>query len=168
MTSIAKAIALKSYSKTGREYSRQFTGVIYDLASKTIINPKTTNVHGWIWSSGTLCASQHCINTLASCPIPDTVGQMRSFVGAYKVLSCVLPGCSSLFTQLDNIIAGLHAQETIAWTDKLRSSFASAQQALSTGTLNRHSQPVAQLPYPGQVLFGDTTFKTATRIFVLR
>jgi len=33
-TSTAEAIALKSYSKTGREYSRHFTGVICDYRHK--------------------------------------------------------------------------------------------------------------------------------------
>ena len=65
-------------------------------ASKTIINPKSTTILGWIWSSGTLTASSHRVNTLASCPEPDTVGRMRSFVGAYKVLSRVIPRCSTM------------------------------------------------------------------------
>lgn len=86
---------------------------------RAIINPKTTTVLVWIWSSGTLCASQHRVNTLASCPTPDSVGQMRSFAGAYKVLSRVLPGCSSLLAPLDNVTAGRQSQEAIAWTDEL-------------------------------------------------
>jgi len=114
-------------------------------ASKTIINPKTTTVLGWIWSSGTLCASQHRVNTLSSCPAPDAVGQMRSFVGAYKVLSRVLPGCSSLLAPLDNVTVGRQSQETIAWTDELRSSFASAQQALSTCRTITLPRPTDQL-----------------------
>jgi len=89
------------------------------LASKTIISPKTTTVLGWIWSSGTPCANQHSVNTLASCPTPDSVGQMRSFVGAYKVLSRLLPGCSSLLAPLDNVTAGRQSQDAIAWTDEL-------------------------------------------------
>ena len=64
-------------------------------ASKTVINPKSTTILGWIWSAGTLTASPHHVNTLASCPEPDTVGRMRSFVGAYKVLSRVIPRCSA-------------------------------------------------------------------------
>ncbi|EDO33090.1 predicted protein [Nematostella vectensis] len=53
-------------------------------ASKTIINPKTTTILGWIWSAGTLKASPHRVATLAQCPTPTTVGLMRSFIGAYK------------------------------------------------------------------------------------
>ena len=64
-------------------------------ASKTVINPKSTTILGWIWSAGTLTACPHRVNTLASCPEPDTVGRMRSFVGAYKDLSRVIPRCSA-------------------------------------------------------------------------
>ena len=71
-------------------------------ASKTIISPQSTMELGWIWNSGTLCASPHRISTLSSCPAPETVGRMRSFIGAFKVLSCVIPGCSSLLAPLDD------------------------------------------------------------------
>ena len=70
----------------------------YDLrlsASKTIVNPQSTTILGWIWNSGTLSVSPHRIATLASCPEPDTVTRMRSFIGAFKVLSRVIPKCWS-------------------------------------------------------------------------
>ena len=60
-------------------------------ASKTVVNPTSTTILGWIWRSGTLQASPHRIATLASCPAPETVARMRSFIGAYKVLARVLP-----------------------------------------------------------------------------
>ena len=60
-------------------------------ASKTVINPSSTTILGWIWSRGTLKASPHRIATLASCSPPTTVGQMRSFIGAFKVLSVCSP-----------------------------------------------------------------------------
>ena len=37
-------------------------------ASKTIINPQSTTILGWVWNSGTLSASPHRIAALASCP----------------------------------------------------------------------------------------------------
>ena len=42
-------------------------------ASKTIINPQSTTVLGWIWSTGPLKASPHHIAMLASPPAPKTV-----------------------------------------------------------------------------------------------
>jgi len=99
-------------------------------ASKTVINPKETTILGWIWSSGTLTASPHRVNTLSSCPAPNTVGQMRSFIGAYKVLSRVIPQCSNHLAPLDDAIAGRQSQETILWTDDLTCALQKSQHAL--------------------------------------
>ena len=75
-------------------------------ASKTVVNPTSTTILGWIWRSGTLQASPHRITTLASCPAPETVARMRSFIGAYKVLARVLPNCSRFMAPLNDIVAG--------------------------------------------------------------
>ena len=75
-------------------------------AHKTIICPKTTTILGWIWSASSLSASPHRLNTLATYREPSTVGQMRSFIGAYKVLSRVIPRCSSYLTPLEAVTAG--------------------------------------------------------------
>ena len=61
--------------------------------TKTVICPKTTSVLGWIWSQGRLLANPHRIAVLATCPPHSTVKGLRSFIGAYKVLSRVLPNC---------------------------------------------------------------------------
>ena len=42
-------------------------------ASIMIVNRQCTTILGWVWNSGTLSASPHCIITLASYPEPDTV-----------------------------------------------------------------------------------------------
>ena len=44
--------------------------------------------------------SPHCIAVLTSCPPPQSVQGLRSFIGAYKVLSCVLPNRSDLVDPL--------------------------------------------------------------------
>ena len=64
-------------------------------ASKTVICPKTTSILGWIWSQGRLSANPHRIAALASCLPPPSVKGLRSFIGAYKFLSHVLPNCST-------------------------------------------------------------------------
>ena len=43
-------------------------------ALKTIISPKTTTILGWIYTAGSLSASPHHLNTLATYPEPSTVG----------------------------------------------------------------------------------------------
>ena len=115
-------------------------------AHKTIISPKTTTILGWIWTAGSLSASPHRLNTLATYPEPSTVGRLRSFIGAYKVLSRVIPRCSSYLIPLDAVTAGRPSQESISWTDDLRAAFRSAQSALSSAL-------TITLPRPGDQLW---------------
>ena len=112
---------------------------------KTIISPKTTTILGWIWSAGSLSASSHRLNTLATYPEPSTIGRMRSFIGAYKVLSRVLPGCSSYLTPMDAVTAGRSSQESINWTDDLRTAFRCAQTALLSALTITLPRPEDQL-----------------------
>jgi hypothetical protein len=95
-------------------------------ALKTVINPKSTTILGWIWNSGTLSASPHRIATLSSCQKPETVYRLRSFIGAFEVLSRVIPGCSSLLSKLDDAVAGRQSKEQIQWTDELHTVFCRA------------------------------------------
>ena len=57
---------------------------------------------------------------------------MRSFVGAYKVLSSMIVQCSAYLVPLDEETAGCQSQEPISWTDELCGSFHKAQLALSS------------------------------------
>ena len=75
-------------------------------ASQTIINPKSTNILGWVWTQGYLSASPHSVCSISTCKRPTTVTQLRSFVGAYKVLSRVIPMCAEVMAPLDGLTAG--------------------------------------------------------------
>ena len=55
---------------------------------------------------------------------------MRSFVGAYKVLSRVLRGYADLLHPLDQATAGKQSKDTIIWSDELLNAFRQAQAAL--------------------------------------
>jgi len=114
-------------------------------AHKTVICPKVTTILGWLWSQGTLKASPHRIAALSAVDPPSTVHGLRSFIGAYKVLSRVLHGYADLLQPLDNLVAGRQSRETITWTDELRSNFIQAQHALAdtkTITLPRPSDEI--------------------------
>ena len=58
-------------------------------AVKAIICPRSTTVLGWTWHNVTLSASPHKVASLSAVEPPSTVQALRSFVGAYKVLSRV-------------------------------------------------------------------------------
>ncbi|CAC5394087.1 unnamed protein product [Mytilus coruscus] len=114
-------------------------------ATKTIIAPKQATILGWIWELGSIRACPHCIATLSSCQPPKTVCALRSFVGAYKVLSRVIKNSSGLLSLLKNAVAGCESKDTILRTDELNSAFTSAQNALSTNRLIALPRPTDQL-----------------------
>ena len=114
-------------------------------ASKTIICPSSTMILGWIWSEGTLRACAHRIATLQSCSAPETVRGLRSFIGAYKVLARVVPGCATLLAPLDEAAAGKQSQDPLVWSDELRYAFTQAQKHLSSSTTVVIPKPQDQL-----------------------
>jgi hypothetical protein len=70
---------------------------------------------------------------------------LRSFIGAYKVLARVIPGCAGLLAPLDSIQAGQVSQDHIQWTDSNRAAFTKAQTSLGsckTITLPRREDQV--------------------------
>ena len=86
-------------------------------------------------------SSPHRLNTLATYPEPNTVARLRPFIGAYKVLSRVIPRCSSYLAPLVAVTAGRSSQESINWTDDLRAAFRSAQNALSLHSPSHYPDP---------------------------
>ena len=82
------------------------SGLRLSATKTTILCPTKTMILGWVWNLGTIEASPHRIATLASCDMPVTVKAMRSFVGAYKMLARVVPGCSALLAPFDSVTGG--------------------------------------------------------------
>lgn len=110
-------------------------------ALKTVIAPRKTTILGWIWQQRTLSASPHRRATLASSEKPTNVKTMRSFLGSYKVLSRVMPGCSSFLAPLEEAIGGMDSKEVISWSDELVLAFQRAQQALQDTKPTQISHP---------------------------
>lgn len=114
-------------------------------ATKTTVAPVQTTILGWVWRQGTIQASPHRVSALASCPAPKTVTGLRSFIGAYKVLSRVLKDCASVLAPLDDAIAGRESKDIIHWSEELLSAFKRAQNALSSHHAITLPQPEDQL-----------------------
>ena len=105
-----------------------------------------TTILGWIWAKGNISASSHHITILSSCPPPPTVKGVRSFIGAYKILSRVIPNCAQVLSPLYQIVAGRTSYEKIIWSDTLLTSFTHAQDGL------KHHKSVV-LPKPSDQLW---------------
>ena len=101
-------------------------------ASKTVIAPKSTIILGWTWCAGTLTASPHRIAALSVTPPPSTVKGLRSYIGAYKVLSRVLKGYADLLHPLEAAVAGKQSRDLVSWSDDLLDSFNNSRRALAT------------------------------------
>ena len=95
-------------------------------AGKTKIAPVSTVILGWVWRQGTLSASPHRIATLSSCTKHVTTKDMRSFLGAYKVLARVLPKCAHILAPLEEAITGQQSKDPILWSQELTQSFEQA------------------------------------------
>ena len=111
-------------------------------ATKTVVFPQSTVVLGWIWSSGTIQASPHRVSALSIAEPPQTVRALRSFIGAYKVLSRVIKGYADLLHPLDQVVAGRNSSEKIEWSDELLHQFKKLQESLKDCkiiTLPRHN-----------------------------
>ena len=115
-------------------------------ARKSIICPKSANILGWIWSNGTIAASPHRIASLSAVSPPSTVQKLRSFIGAYKVLSRVLKGYATYLQPLEKVVAGRSSHEKITWSDELYQQFKTAQESL------HHTKEIT-LPIPTDTLW---------------
>ena len=98
--------------------------------SKTICCPTTTEVLGWQWKQGTLQATSHRLNTLAACNQPQTITQLRSFIGSYKFLSKVIPKHSDMLAPLDKICATGSPKDKVIWSEELEDVFRKAKEHL--------------------------------------
>ena len=99
-------------------------------APKTVIIPITTTVLGWIWTNRKLSASEHHTAALSKCDMPKTVKSLRSYIGAYKVISRVLPHCSQYLAPLDDLTAGKQSADLVSWSPETLTAFKKSQEHL--------------------------------------
>ena len=90
-----------------------------------------STILGWIWSQGSLSQSPHRITALATCRPAESLKGLRSFIGAYKVLSRVLPHCSQLVDPFESALGNLQSHDQVKWDECLRQRFNAAQDALN-------------------------------------
>ena len=114
-------------------------------ADKTVICPTTTKIVGWIWKNGKLEVDPNKTNPLTVCKRLENVKQMRSFLGAFRVVTCCIPSYSTYLSKLEDAIAGKDSTDKVVWNDDLSMAFKSAQSVLkNTKTIT--------LPHPDDQL----------------
>ena len=126
---------LLSVFKTWEIVLRRFQQANLRLSGpKTIIFPASTCILGWVWSQGKLSASPHHLSSLAACELPKTVKALRSYIGAYKVVSRVLKNCSQYLSHLEGLTAGKQSSEQIVWSQSSLKAFHDSQHHLQKCT----------------------------------
>ena len=90
---------------------------------KTRICPSTATILGWEWSHGSIRPGAHRLNALSHCEVPNTVKSLRSYIGAYKYLSRVLPCYAEVLKPLEDMCAGKESSEKIIWSEDLTAAF---------------------------------------------
>lgn len=99
---------------------------------KTVCCPATTTILGWVWNNGVISASPHRISALEVVKPPETVHGLRSFLGAFKFVSKVLPSFCDILHPLETVISNRKSKEKIEWTDQLLDAFSAAQRHLGS------------------------------------
>ena len=131
----------ESYSTTGRGSYKPFTSATcVCLPTRPSSVPKLP-----LFSAGSGMLAPFLPVPTVLTPSPRTPSRTLSFIGAYKVLSCVIPRCSSYLAPLDAVTAGRPSQESINWTDDLSAAFRSAQNTLSSALTITIPRPEDQL-----------------------
>ena len=103
---------------------------------KTVICPTSTVILGWQWNNGTISPTSHKMNALAACNLPNTVKDLRSFIGCYKFISRVLPCYAVILQPLEELASNKPSNEKIQWSDDLIAAFNKAKAHL------RNAKPV--------------------------
>lgn len=98
--------------------------MIVDLRYRQEKHLPTLNDHVRIdLDTGASFCKPHKVSVLSTCKLPDTVHGLRSFIGAYKMLSRVLPSCAPL----EIAVSGLQSRDKIKWSEELIENFNTAQ-----------------------------------------
>ena len=114
-------------------------------AYKTFVCLTSINVIGWVWSNGNIKVDLHRVNPFTTCPPPNTVKQLRSFIGAFRAISRCIPGYGKYLCFLEDTVAGRESWEDISWESMLEEKFQAAQKALC-------NPRVITLPHPNDQL----------------
>ena len=130
-------------------------------AIKTLIFPTHAQILGWDWNNGCISACAHKLLPLTKCDPPETVTQLRSYIGAYKVFNRVVRGCAAHLNALEKLIAGKAKGEKLNWSDSILQNFRASQTALasaSTITLPQRSDQLVIVHDGSQLGIGSVLY----------
>ena len=98
--------------------------------SKVSICPRSTVLFGWKLEDGKWSPQNHVLSSLTRADKPNTVKQMRSFIGAVKQLSETIRSYSSLLHPLEKVVGSRSSSEKLSWTEEMETAFSNIKAAL--------------------------------------
>ena len=98
---------------------------------KIVITPRDTILFGWRKIDEGWRPIDHTVSPLTKAEEPNTVKQLRSFIGSYKQLSECIEGYAVLLNPLESAVASKESADRIKWTPELSEHFKTAKEALS-------------------------------------
>ena len=97
---------------------------------KIVIAPKDTVLFGWRKIGNGWRPMDHTISPLVRAEEPNTVKQLRSFIGAYKQITECIADYAVFLAPLEKAVAGRESAEKVIWSSELSDSFKVAKEAL--------------------------------------
>ena len=97
--------------------------------SKVTVAPVNSILFGWRLEGSRWIPTEHTTSALANCERPSTVKKMRSFLGAFKQFTDLVPKYAVLLHPLEAVQGGRGSGEKIDWTEELIKAFEAAQRA---------------------------------------
>ena len=90
---------------------------------KTACFPDQLDLLGWTKQGKYLVPDSHRQNVIAKAPLPKTIKNLRSFLGAYRTFFRSKTNMSSILRELEELQAGKMSSEKIVWTKPLEEKF---------------------------------------------
>ena len=115
--------------------------------NKVKILPEVSLIHGWVFKDGHIHPDPHRKLALTEMKPPNTVGEMRTFMGVYKTFFPAIPKLSNMMAPFEKLCAGKDSKLKIEWNGDLEENFKVAKKAADNNIRN------LALPHPDEQLF---------------
>ena len=98
---------------------------------KTACFPKKLDLLGWTKEGKFLVPDSHRQNVLVEAPLPVTVKNLRSYLGAYRTFFRCKKEMSGILKELEEFQAGKSSSEKLIWTEMLKEKFEMSKKKVS-------------------------------------
>ena len=99
-------------------------------AKKTACFPEKLDLLGWTKVGKHLVPDSHRQNVIANAPLPDSVKDLRSYLGAYRTFFRCKKNMSNILKELEEFQANKKSSEKLLWTEDLKQKFVESKKEI--------------------------------------